>query len=144
MKKKLLYFLLITLILTNAAALFMLLKKPHKRHAKPHEFLVKELGFSEDQLFKYKNLSDTHHTNMKAFDVSLKQSKDLLFNSFGKTTINIDSLTSNIGLLEAKKDKEIFIFFSQVKSLCTEKQVEKFDKLIKKAVPKRRGKPPRR
>ena len=66
-----------------------------------------------------------------------------MFNSFSDETINIDSLSIVIGTLQGKKEMEVFGFFKSVRKVCTSKQQEKFDKIIRKALKGGNQSPPR-
>lgn len=137
MKTKLLPISLIILILLNAFLVFMLITKSNKEDKPPHpkrDFLVHELKFDQSQAETFRTLDMDHRDEMMQIDLEIRQNKNVLFNSFGKENINIDSITNLIGIAEAKKDKEIFRFFSKVKNICTEDQKSIFDDIIKKAL----------
>lgn len=144
MKTKLLYVLLITLLITNAVLLFMLVKKPHQPKKDGRNFLVQELKFDETQREQFHFLDRQHKENMMSYDQQIRQSKDVLFNSFSNPNFSSDSISKKIGELEGKKEQEIFTFFKQVREICTPEQVGKFDKIIKKALHKKDKKPPRK
>lgn len=141
MKAKLLPVLLMVLILLNGFLIFMLINKPHEKRGQHPErnFLTKELGFSDKQKNQFIKLDETHRDNMLGIDQQLRKQKDILFNSFQKENFSADSITNQIGKLQAKKEAEVFRFFSKVRALCNKKQTIQFDKIIKKAL--RGGKP---
>lgn len=145
MKTKILPISLVLLILLNGALIFILMKNPHQRKNERPEriFLTKQLDFSETQHKKFNQLDKIHRNNMMRINHQIREQKDILFNSFTNKNINIDSLTSKIGTLEAKKDAEIFRFFSEVRSMCSLQQVTKFDNVIKKALKGGRPRPPK-
>ncbi|MCG1035478.1 Spy/CpxP family protein refolding chaperone [Polaribacter sargassicola] len=136
MKSKLLPILLIFLVLLNGFLIFMIIKKPHesKRAFKERTFLPEQLNFSETQTEQFKKLDKEHRSLMMSLDKTIMSQKDVLFNSFQQENFNIDSLTNKIGLLEAKKESEVFNFFKKVRTICTEEQAIKIDKLIKQAI----------
>ncbi|KGL63678.1 hypothetical protein [Polaribacter sp. Hel1_85] len=136
MKSKLLPILLFLLILLNGVLIFMLVKKTHeKRVPRPERnFLIEQLQFSESQTKQFKELDKIHRGFMLKIDNEVRDLKDVLFNSLQKENFNVDSLTSKIGLLEAKKDSEVFNFFKKVRSLCNSEQLQNFDKIIEKAL----------
>ena len=153
MKSKLLPILLLLLILLNGVLIFMLVTKPHEnqRNHQKNNFLTTQLNFTESQTEKFKELDKTHRGFMRSLEEETRSQKDILFNSFNKSAINVDSLTSKIGLLSAKKDAEVYRFFKSVRTLCTVEQTNMFDKIIKRAlragdrVPPRDGRnPPQR
>ena len=136
MKSKLLPILIFLLILLNGVLIFMLVKKPQDRFNQnsKRNFLTQELQFSEDQTMQFNEFERVHRDVMMEIEEQVREQKDVLFNSFQKEDINLDSLTTKIGLLQGKKDLEVYVFFKKVRTLCTLEQSEKFDKIIKKAL----------
>jgi hypothetical protein len=145
MKPKILPILLFFLIVLNGVLIFMILKKPHEnRHPNSERnFLTEQLQFSDTQKSKFIELDQKHRALMEALDEEIKENKDVLFNSFSQENFNIDSLTNKIGLLEGKKDSEVFNFFKKVRKLCNSEQISNFDKIIKKALKGGDRMPPR-
>lgn len=141
MKSKILPITLLALILLNGVLVFMLITKPHqsKKHPPERNFLTEELQFSEAQKQQFQKLDDAHKQRMREINHQIMRQKDVLFNSFGDETINIDSLVNITGKLEAKRDLEVFTFFNAVKKICTKEQQEKFNEIISKAL--KGGKP---
>ena len=134
MKLKLLPVLLIVLILLNGFLIFMLIKKPHQipKKRQNRNFLTEQLQFSKEQKNQFMILDEAHRKTMRGFDKMINQQKDNLFNSFQIENFNKDSLTTKIGVLEGKKESEIYNFFRKVRTICTQEQVKKFDDIIKK------------
>jgi protein CpxP len=145
MTSKLSPVLLVLLVVLNGVLIFLLINKSHKnkRPKEERNFLIEQLQFTNVQKDRFINLDDAHRENMRSFDDEIRKNKDVLFNSFSNETINIDSLISVIGTLQGKKEMEVFGFFKYVRKLCTSKQKEKFDKIIKKALKGGNQGPPR-
>jgi protein CpxP len=146
MRSKLLPISLFLLIILNGILIFMLLKKPHesKRHSQERNFLIQELQFTDHQKDKFLSFDTAHRENMMRLDQEIRKQKDRIFNSFSNENLNLDSLTAKTGLLEGKKDAELFRFFSKVRNICTEEQQINFDKIINKALKVGKERPPRR
>lgn len=144
MKSKLLPIFLFLLIILNGVLIFMLVKKPHEnlRNNPSNNFLTEQLQFSEDQKEAFQVLDEEHRNLMIHFEETIKDQKDILFSSFNNEDFNVDSLTVKIGLLEAKKDAQVFSFFKKVRRLCTVEQAKKFDKIIKQAIRGGERRPP--
>lgn len=147
MKSKLLPIILFLLILLNGVLIFMLVKNPQNRFNQKSKsnFLTQELEFSEDQTIQFNEFERAHRDVMLEIEEQVREQKDVLFNSFQIDDINLDSLTTEIGILQGKKDLEVYVFFKKVRTLCTLEQSEKFDKIIKKALrggQGRQGRPP--
>ncbi|MCH3882700.1 MULTISPECIES: hypothetical protein [Tenacibaculum] len=145
MKTKLLPVLLILLIVLNGFLIFMLINKPHERQRPNQErnFLITELGFNDTQKNKFLALDEIHRENMLSFDEEIRKNKDILFNSFSDENFNSDLIINKISISQAKKETELFSFFSKVRKLCSETQIKKFDRIIKKALRGGNNQPPR-
>jgi len=144
MRKKLLYTFLIILLIANAVLLYMIVTKTQKNHPPKENFLTQELHFSETQKDQFLTLDQIHRRSMRQLDDELNNLRKQLFNSFGKDSFSSDSITYRMGELETSKQKELYAFFSEVRKLCDENQVEKFDKIIEKVLNQRGPKPPER
>ena len=84
MKKNLiLYILLVFLIVVNGFFLFNYMGNSNKNKQKgpkgPGNFIVKELGFNEDQLKQFREKSRGHHQAMMDLSDNIKNLKDELF-----------------------------------------------------------------
>lgn len=144
MRKKILYTSLIILLIANIVLLYMIVTKAPNNHLPKENFLTQELHFSENQKDRFLKLDQIHRRSMRQFDDELSDLRKQLFNSFGKDNFSSDSITNRMGELETSKQKELYAFFSEVRKLCDENQVEKFDKIIEKVLRQRGPKPPER
>lgn len=145
MKTKLLPILLILLVLLNGFLIFMLINKPHERPSPNQKgnFLTEQLHFSDKQKKNFRLLDNTHRKAMGNFNQEVRRNKDILFNSFSKKGFNFDSIAKQIGSLEAKKEIEVYLFFSKVRTLCSEEQVKIFDNIVNKALRGKNERPQR-
>jgi protein CpxP len=145
MKSKLLLAVFVLLILLNGVLIFMLIKKPHQNKRAPQgkNFLTHQLQFTNNQKNKFLSFDEVHRENMMHFDEQLRKHKDVLFNSFSGSSLNIDSLSALIGTLEGEKEVEVFHFFKSVRKICNKEQKGKFDSIINKAIKGGKNGPPR-
>lgn len=144
MRKKILYAFLIVMIVINAVLLYLIIdKKMGKGPSKGQTFLTEQLNFSEAQKDQFFKLDKEHRHKMMAFDDELTDLRELLFQSFDKENISIDTLTMKMGDLETEKQSELFSFFGKVRDLCDEEQTKKFDKIIQEVLHKRGPKGPK-
>lgn len=135
MKSKIIYLLLITLVVTNCVMLFILIKKPHKRHqGKGGSFLVKKLDLNSEQEKHFFEFDKEHRFKMDHFDDEILKNKKLLFESFSNSEKINDTIVLRIGTLTGKREEEVIAFFSKIKSICNEEQVEKLKKVISRAL----------
>ncbi len=115
----------------------------------PRDFIVKELGFNESQLERFRALNQRHHRTMRHLSEDIKELKDGLFDELSVSPTNdilIDSITSLIGERQKDKETEVFYHFKRIQEICNKKQKEKFKNIIIDALHKGRGKdkPPHR
>ena len=113
-------------------------------YAPKEKFIAKELKFSAQQKKHFFSLDKTHRFQMHDFDHKLHELRNKLYTSFSLDHFSSDSITQQIGKLEALKQQELFAFFGEVRKLCDEEQLVKFETIIKRAVQKRGQRPPRR
>ncbi len=147
MKKNiLLYVLLLFLIVVNGFFLFNYLggsndtkNKDRPQGKGPASFIVKELDFSDDQMFQFEDLSREHHHEMRRIGRDIKVLKDALFNKLSDVSLNensIDSITTLIGERVKERDIEAFYHFKDIQKLCNAQQKEKFKSIINDALHK--------
>lgn len=136
MKSKLLFTLLIMLVSLNGILIYMLIKNPNKnkQQNKGGFFLIEQLHFSPEQEELFFDLDALHREKRHMLDREIRKQKDILFNSFGNESINIDSLINETSKIEAKKEKEVFTFFKSVRKICDAEQQKKFDEIINEAL----------
>ena len=144
MKKNLLLgILLVFLIVMNAVWLFIFFKKPSRKAAPPHKFIVKELQFSETQMAEYRILQGEFEDAMHPLHKRHKDLKEVLFAAIteeGSNAKKIDSITSLIGQNEKDRDMHVYAHFRAIYELCDESQRKRFKRIVNDAM--RRG--PRR
>ena len=115
--------------------LFILIKKPHKKHlGKEGSFLVKKLNLNSEQEKQFLEFDKEHRTKMIHFDDELLKNKKLLFKSFSNSENINDNVVLRIGELGGEKEKEVISFFTKVKSICNEEQTEKLKNVISRAL----------
>lgn len=132
------------LLLTNVAVLVYFLgqKKPEKA-AMPDsvkdnknfvaEMLQKEVGFSDEQTAKYKELKGKQREKIRPMYDDMRKAKDSLFRllSYPDTS---DSVMTKMADMIAQKQKAIDLetlnHFKRVRTLCTQDQLAKYDTMV--------------
>ncbi|MCK8479469.1 hypothetical protein [Psychroserpens algicola] len=140
-KNTILYVLLFFLIIVNGFFLFNYIgkgksKKGHSKQ-KDKNFIVKELGFNEEQIAQFRENSVGHHETIVRLNDDVKNLKDELFSKLSEEAVSdavIDSITSLICDKEKEKDKEVFSHFKMIQELSDDKQKEKFKMIIMDAL----------
>lgn len=119
-------------------------KSVHPSQGAVFEFLSKELQLTQQQQLEYSQLRDKHQLDQRQFRDSIRKSKDALFSLLNQQNVS-DSLLQEYSKRSTAFDQQLdmitFRHFQKVRALCTPKQQEKFDAIIKEAM-RRMGRPP--
>jgi hypothetical protein len=143
-KIKTLIGVIIFLLITNLVLVyFIVFQKPEvadkARETSTTYLLHKEVGFTDDQIVKYKLLKEAHYKNVQPYFDSLKISKvafyRMLSNDIDEATINASS--AKISNQENLLNIELFKFYKSARTLCTPEQYALFDSLIVKQMSNR-------
>lgn len=103
----------------------------------PKEFLIRELGFNENQKNEYVKLVEEHQKEMRRLSDKIKREKDKLWNILSgplTDTSSAGTTASEIGSDQKEIEMVTFRHFQKVKELCNEDQKKKFDEVIKEAL----------
>lgn len=126
-------FLVIANLATLATFWITRAKRPPGHLEKPSEFLIRELGFNEQQKEQYLKLVKEHQRGSEEILRPGQEIRNRLFTAVERKE-NTDSL-KKLAFQSAFDSKEklsllTFEHFQKVRDLCTPKQKEKFDKII--------------
>jgi len=139
------------LLLTNVAVLVYFLRQekapateqPGRTRSTVTEMLQDEVGFSEEQTAKYKELKDKQREKIKPMYENMRRAKDSLFRllSYPDTP---DSVLNKAGEVIAQRQKELDIetlnHFRRVRALCRPDQLPQYDSLVIRLL-RKMGKP---
>lgn len=121
-------------------------RPPHEmNHEKPpaaEKMLQKELNLTDQQVIKFEELRKENFERMKVKIDKLNELKRQLSGQIfvaAKDTVKINRLTGEIGELQAGMEKLLFNHFSELVSLCSDEQKEKFKPILQKVIS---GNPP--
>lgn len=133
------------LLLSNIAMLYFFLKKDKcnegtKKLFSAREFMAEklknEVGFTDSQIAKYRELSGKHKEAMRPLFEDIGLAKDslykLLLQEPSDSTIN--HYLEVIGEKQEAIDKRIFNHFLTLKHICTPDQRPKYDSVIQHAI----------
>jgi len=142
-RNRTLVFIIIVLLLANIAILiyFLWLKEPARtvrnngntdRFA---EALKKDVGFSETQIARYKELKDAKWDKIKSRFDELRLAKDNFFRLISVENVS-DSLLNNAADTVAQRQKSLdmqaFIHLKELRKVCTPEQEPKYDSLVQR------------
>ena len=108
-------------------------KPPHTNHEGPKQLVIEKLGFNDTQVAEYDLLIETHKTSISSYDNELKQLKQNLYVLLSKESSDLERNEMIQKINNLQKDIELthYHHFEQIKSLCKDDQIEKFNELSK-------------
>lgn len=136
-KNKLLTWLVILLLVANAAtiAMFWFNKKQHPPQPKgsPKEFLIKELKLDSAQKVQLEVLVNEHRQAAEQIREKIKQAKDSLFELIkepGATDSAKQAAAAACSRLTEQLDLLTLNHFQKIRTLCNTEQQKTFDNII--------------
>ncbi len=139
-KIKFLYFIIIALLLTNAATLaFMFMHKP-KHEGNPREvsrWLTEQLKLNAVQQEQYKVLQEEHRKNMENIhqqDRNLHDRYFQLLNGEAVDSVLVNQLADSIAINRKQTELTTFYDFKKIRAICNAEQQQKFDEIIGEAL----------
>ncbi|CAH8290773.1 hypothetical protein EV196_107137 [Mariniflexile fucanivorans] len=145
MKKNLiLYILLVFLVVVNGFFLYNYLfptvskiNNIGKVNGSPETFIVKALGFDDEQMKQFEEINNGHHESMVKSSEETKVLKDQLGRLIIKENVSdteIDSILNLLGKKEVAHEKLMFNHLRAIRNICTENQKERFEQIIRDAL----------
>ena len=135
-KTKLLTIAVVALLILNAVTLTVLwFGHLHNRQTRqtldkigrPAAFLIKELGFDENQKAAYDRLRVAHRASKDSLQQTLREEREAYFKGI---STNDTSKIGVIGEIQKESDRITFVHFQEVRTLCRPDQQVKFDAVI--------------
>lgn len=143
-----LIFIIILLVITNGILLFFFVsgnrsKKSNHDSGGLYSVLKDSVGFNSNQLEQYRQLREDQFQKMKPLFQKVNQTKETFYQLIYLPDVN-DSLlhreADSIGIHQKEVDMQMFQYFKQVRNICTQEQLPKFDSTYKKVIRKMIGK----
>ncbi len=126
------------LVIDLVMVAFMFLKRPGEEHGigmalpqeRPKNIVINELHFDEEQVLQYEKLITKHQTDVRAFDDSIRATKNSLFQTLASTEfLGKDSLVNILSSLQRKIEVTHYDHFVAIKNLCKPEQLADFNQL---------------
>jgi len=151
-KTKSLITIIIFLLITNIAMLifFVVLSKPAERRQRNHEpngmynSLQNEIGFSKDQLNQYKALREEQMKKVHPLFNEVRNAKKDFYGLINSGKVSDSLLNADADSIAQKQkslDLQMFRYFKNIRTICTDSQTQKFDSLMKQVVVRMIGRP---
>lgn len=97
----------------------------------PKKIIIEKLQLDDQQVISYQKLIDQHRIDIKAKDEKILFLKNELYSTLNSNqpTSVIDSLTSEIGIIQKQIEMTHYNHFLDIKSLCNSEQLPLFNDL---------------
>ncbi len=106
----------------------------------PHDYVIRSLKFTEDQVKKYDLLVSDHQKAMRQLREESARYHTLLFANFKTNdTHAADSIAQLIGNNQKQMEMVTYLHFAAVRALCTEPQKAEFDNIINDVMKRMNG-----
>lgn len=105
-------------------------------------YVAKKLGFTENQKEAYDSLNVSHRQETRALQQKVDEKRREMFRLTQSKNASIekaDSLTNEIGLLVSDIEFRTYEHISNVRALCTPKQLVQLDSLVQRMIKARRS-----
>ncbi|RYY61817.1 MAG: periplasmic heavy metal sensor [Chitinophagaceae bacterium] len=144
---KILLLIIAVLLLTNIAVLVYFLgyrqDGEEMKSKGATELLKEQVGFSQEQLDRYKQLRDQQRETIRPMYERMRNTKDSLFRLLSDTAVSdgrLDDITGNIGSQQKSLDLLTFRHFSELRKICRPEQRVAYDSMVVQLF-RRMGKP---
>jgi len=133
---KLKFLVMIIVILFAGNMILLAVYVQHKKESfnpdKPKNIIIERLDFDDHQITAYSMLVDEHRKVIRSKNSEILQSKKALYLLLTQTDQEkiCDSLTSTIAKLQKEIETIHFEHFLDIKNLCNQNQLEKYELLV--------------
>ena len=129
----------LTLLLLNVGTLTFLWvnRPPDPREAGQFQFLVRATGMDDAQQAAYQQLRMEHRNALETYRNQNKQVREALFRLMANKDADapeVQMLADSLGALRAREEHFTYEHFRQVRAICRQDQLERFDAAIGEAV----------
>lgn len=149
-RENILTWLVAFLIVMNGAILFYFMRKGPLPEPPPDRIIVEVLQFDDRQRDEFRKLKDDHHGKMMKLNDHFRKTLEDYFLTLQNNSSAKDSLETLISGLEKERLNITYSHFQDIKKLCRDDQLEKFNtflpdliRFVAAPLPKKDG-PPRR
>jgi Spy/CpxP family protein refolding chaperone len=128
--------IIIFLLINTALIVMMWLDRPEKQRPRPqgpvNDFLQNELQLTAKQEEQFEAERKAHFEKMEPLLRESREKRDEMFDQISSTdTSKITVLSNELVSLEAQKEVNTVYHFRRLRSLLTEEQKTKFDKIFR-------------
>ena len=139
-RSKILIFIIAVLLIANIAMLLLYKKSEDEKRANAEKnrfglspMVKDQLKFTEQQMKDFEQIKSKHKESVRPYFDSLRTAKTELYKLLDNPSLTDSSVllhSSNIGKNQGEIDRRFFIYFQNVRNLCTPEQRIGFDTLF--------------
>ncbi|WKV12427.1 hypothetical protein [Marivirga harenae] len=141
----------LVLLVINIAMLVLFVLKPDRSRSKEgiKEKIAMQLDFTEDQKSSFGEMVDKHRNAIRTLNDQERKLTDQYFSQLQSSSSATENLAKQeatfqeIMNVKSKKLSTTYLHLDDVKSLCNDEQLEKFDAFLKQVIPRLTGAPDR-
>lgn len=138
-KNRILSWAVFGLVIINVAVLIIIWSTLHKRpeRPRPSDYLIKELGLSNEQQKKFLSLAGEHRRQAQKIREQVKEKRHDLFKLLEQPNIDDSSKkAAAAGVAKNLEELDLLTFdhFQQLRAICTPGQQKKFDEIIEEVL----------
>lgn len=130
-----LFFIIIVLLITNAVAWMLVFtgskrSDQGKRKMRMEQFLQDDVGFSNDQMAKYREISKKNFDGLRTHMETTRNEKESILKELSLTAFTDSSISiaaHKIAAVQVAGDSLLLTNIRQLRELCTPDQLQKFD-----------------
>jgi Spy/CpxP family protein refolding chaperone len=129
---------------------FLVLAKPADKRFRNHDMngmyksLQNEVGFSQEQLNQYKLLREEQMKNVRPLFNQVRESKRTFYALITSGQVPDSVVAADADSIAQKQknlDTQMFLYFKNVRKICTPDQTAKFDSVMQKVIGRMVGRP---
>lgn len=130
-RRKYYMIIIVVLFLTNMATIYFsfIVRDLPPRHEGPRNLIIERLHFNDKQIADYDLLISWHQKNIREKDSMLLILKSELYKSLNSTSINTDSIITQINTIQKDIEYTHLKHFKDIEALCKKEQKKYFDEL---------------
>lgn len=145
-KIKSLTFIVIFLLAVNVAMIIFFIsnKPPEQNSTSKHQnmvatFLQNDIGFDDHQMGLYRKVKESDFENGRSVFQGLRNAKNNFYENIYREDVPDSILENSVALIGKNQeavDMQMLKHFRNVRNICTEQQLPKFDSLFKNVIAK--------
>ncbi|MEO1023262.1 MAG: periplasmic heavy metal sensor [Bacteroidota bacterium] len=110
----------------------LLPREKGSRGGSPINYMSRELGFDEQQKQQLTQIANEHRGEIRKLKDDVERLRSSLFAELSRSEVDPqkrDELLSAIGSTTSEMERSTLLFFSSIRSICTDEQLPRFEEM---------------